>query len=493
MRRSGRAMSTDPPQLRPDLGRIDFTLLVIGAVVGADVYVVAAMGAGFLGPAQLVAWVAAGVLAALIALTFVQCAAIDSEVGGSYTYARTAFGPLIGFLAGWALYTGEFVALPVFPLAFGNYLERLAPGMPHPAVILAEVVLIVAVTGFNFVGVRKGARVNDLLTVAKLVPLTLLIALGLAFAFFRHSQASDHLHPFVPLGWGGFGSAIVPIFWAYAGFELAVLPAAEVRSPQRTLPQGLIVGMVIATIFYLLTAFAVVVAIPWQDAASSSSPLAAAMSAIFKGFGGSGDAGSALMSVGALVSIVGVYEAFTLGVARLSYALAADGLFPSGFARVHPKYSTPYVGLAFQALAAFLGATLFDLRGLITIAVFFLGISYLATALAALRLVARNPDRALRLPGLRPFLGLAGLSAVYLASQAPHGQIAIGAAVMLLGLVLYALRGAHWRQLADELETGERAAIRWTEHHYHWLQAPARRLRRAVWHPRPAGRSHRDE
>jgi amino acid transporter len=480
-------MSTDPPQLRPDLGRIDFTLLVIGAVVGADVYVVAAMGAGFLGPAQLVAWVAAGVLAALIALTFVQCAAIDSEVGGSYTYARTAFGPLVGFVAGWALYAGEWVALPIFPLAFGNYLQRLAPGLPHPAVIFAEVVLIGTVTSFNFVGVRKGARVNDLLTIAKLVPLALLIALGLAFAIFRHGQASDHLHPFAPLGWGRFGSAIVPIFWAYAGFELAVLPAAEVRSPQRTLPQGLIVGMIIATIFYLLTAFAVVAAIPWQDASSSSSPLAAAMSAIFQGFGGSGNVGSALMSVGALISIVGVYEAFTLGVARLSYALSADGLFPSAFARIHPKYGTPYVGLAFQAAAAFIGATLFDLSGLITIAVFFLGIAYLATALAALRLVARNPDRALHLPGLRPALVLAGLSAVYLATQAPHRQIAIGAGVMLLGLVLYMLRGTRWRHVAEELETGERAARRWGEHHYPWLQAPARRLRRAVRYP------HHDE
>jgi amino acid transporter len=486
-------MATDGPRLRPDLGRIDFTLLVIGAVVGADVYVVAAMGAGFLGPAQLVAWVAAGVLAALIALTFVQCAAIDSDVGGSYTYARAAFGPLAGFLAGWALYAGEWVALPVFPLAFGNYLERLAPSLPHPAVILAEVALIAAVTGFNFAGVRKGARVNDVLTVAKLVPLALLIALGLAFALFRHGQATAHLHPFVPLGWGGFGSAIVPIFWAYAGFELAVLPAAEVRSPERTLPQGLIVGMVIATIFYLLTAFAVVVAIPWQDAASSSSPLAAAMSAIFKGFGGSGAAGSALMSVGALISIVGVYEAFTLGVARLSYALGADGLFPPAFARIHPKYGTPYVGLAFQAAAALLGATLFDLRGLITIAVFFLGIAYLATALAALRLVARNPERALRLPGLRAALVLAGVSAVYLASQAPHRQIAIGSGVMLLGFIVYVVRGGQWHRMAEDLQTGERAAVRWTEHHYHWLQAPARRLRRAVWHARSAGRSHGGE
>src|SRR5438552_3722594 len=105
-----------------ELGVFEFTLLVIGAMIGADVYVVAAMGATFLGPAQLIAWLAAGALSAVIALAFVQCSAIDPDVGGSYAYARTAFGPLPGFVAGWALYIGEGVALPVFPLAFVNYL-----------------------------------------------------------------------------------------------------------------------------------------------------------------------------------------------------------------------------------------------------------------------------------------------------------------------------------------------------------------------------------
>ena len=105
---------------RADLGVSDFTLLVVGAIVGADIYVVSAMGAKFLGPAQLVAWVVAGLLAAVTALAFVQCSAILPKVGGTYAYTREAFGPLPGFLAGWALYLGEWVGLPVFPLAFAN-------------------------------------------------------------------------------------------------------------------------------------------------------------------------------------------------------------------------------------------------------------------------------------------------------------------------------------------------------------------------------------
>jgi APA family basic amino acid/polyamine antiporter len=465
-------MANTTSRFRPDMGRLDFTLLVIGAVIGADVYVVASMGAQFLGPAQLVAWAAAGVLAAFIALAFVQCAAIDSDVGGSYAYARSAFGPFVGFLAGWALYAGEWVALPVFPLAFVNYANRLLPGdMPWAAATLVKVALIATVTTVNLAGVRKGALLNDVLTIGKLLPLGVLIVLGLAFAAFHHGQTTGHLQPFAPIGWGGFGSAIVPIFWAYAGFELAVLPAAEVREPGRTLPQGLVVGMIIATFFYVLSAFAVVAALSWQDAAASSSPLAAALRAILDGFGGPAGAGAVLMSIGALVSIAGVYDVFSLGVARLSYALAADGLFPAAFARLHPRFGTPYGGLLFQAAFAVVGATLFDLRGLITIAVFFLGLCYVLTALAALRLVERQPERALHVPGLRAGLLLAALSGGYLASQAGTREISIGSVVMLFGAAVYFIRGAQWRAVAFRVETWER----WAEHHHLWLLRSIRR------------------
>jgi Amino acid transporters len=164
--------------LRAELGTFDFTLLVLGAVIGADVYVVAAMGASALGPAQLVAWFAAGLLAGLIALTFVQCAAIDSDVGGSYSYARTAFGPFVGFITGWALYIGEWVALPVFPLAFVNYFSVLVPDLSPPVVILIKVALVGSITSINLLGVRQGARLNDVLTLAKLLPLSILICLA---------------------------------------------------------------------------------------------------------------------------------------------------------------------------------------------------------------------------------------------------------------------------------------------------------------------------
>ncbi len=225
------------------------------------------------------------------------------------------------------------------------------------------------------------------------------------------------------------------IFWAYAGFELSVLPAAEVYEPQRTLPRGLITGMAVATTVYLLTASSIVIALPWQDAAASVHPVSDAAVALFAGLGWPLGIAIVVMTMGALVSISSVFDVFTLGVARLSYALAADGLFPGAFARLHPRYETPYMGILFQAAIALIGSLLFDLSGLMASAVFFLGVCYTLTALAALRLVHQHPTSRLHVPMLRPLLALASLAGIYLSAQAPLWLIVTGGGVLFLTAV----------------------------------------------------------
>jgi APA family basic amino acid/polyamine antiporter len=450
------------------LGTFDFTLLVIGAVIGADIYVVAGVGASLLGPAQLVAWLIAGALAAIIALTFVQCSAIEPAVGGSYAYAREAFGPLIGFVSGWALYVGECIALPVFPLVFVNYLQAVTGALPDAALVALKVALIAVVTATNLAGVRQGARLNDVLSVAKLLPLAALILVGAVFLASHSTAASDNLTPFAPHGWGSLGKAVLPIFWAYAGFELAVLPAGEVRNPGTTLPRGLMLGMAIASAFYLLTVAALVIGLPSAIAAGSPSSLADAMKAMLQTFGAPGAAGTVLIGLGAAVSIVGVFDVYMLGVARLSLALASDGLFPSAFGWRDSRFDSPYVGLVFQAVVALVGSLVLDLRGLVSIAVVFLSVPYFFTALAALRLIGREPEKALKIPGLRAVLGLAALAGLFLAAEASASQAVAGLVALGAGLVLYGVRRQAWSKTAAALVRDERRAVRWFEHH-HWL------------------------
>ena len=429
--------------LRIDLGLADFTLLVVGTIIGDGIFVVSGFGAQYLGPAQLVSWVVAGVLSALIGLAFIQCAAIRPGVGGSYAYVEAAFGPTVGFLAGWALYLGELAALPVFPLAFVRYLGYFVPLKSPVASLLA--------------GGSRDRREPPRRTLRRTPErcaddreTRAVAAIGGGRRDIRGREARTRgAQPravrSAPLGWGGFGTATVLIFWAYAGFELAVLPAGEVVAPRRTLPRGLLIGIAVATTVYVLVVLTVVIGLPWQDAASSSRPVTDALDAMLRGLGLPSGWGAAFISLGALVLIVGVCDAFMLAVARLSYALAAGGSFPSIFARLEQRHVTPWVGLVFQAVLAVGASLIFDVAAVLGTAVFFLGLCYAMTALSALRLVQRAPELALHVPGLRIVLLLAAVAGGYLAAQASITLAASGVLALLAGLAVYRWRRDVWR------------------------------------------------
>lgn len=423
---------------QPALTPFDATSLVVGAVIGADIYVAASLGAGMLGPAILVAWAIAGAIAGLIALSFAQCAAIIPRSGGSYAYTREALGRPAGFFAGWALYVAELVSIAIFPVAFVRYLSFFVPALTAAEVALAKVAFVAFLVITNLVGTRAAGRVNDVLTIGKLGPLLVLIVLGLALVAVRPAVAAANLRPFAPLGWAGLGGGIVLAFWAYAGFELAVLPGAEVVDARRTLPVAMAVGMSIAAAFYLLVNAAVVAAVPSPTLAASAAPLATALEATlllllvpFWPLGG------AVMALGAILSISGADESAMLGTSRLSYAMAADGYLPRFFARLHPRYGTPYWGIIVQGIVALVASLIGGLRSLIELSVFFLSLAYLATILSAMRLARRQPERRLRIPGARliPLLGLGGT--FYLLSQTQLAGLLVGLALLGVGAVVY--------------------------------------------------------
>jgi basic amino acid/polyamine antiporter, APA family len=295
------------------------------------------------------------------------------------------------------------------------------------------------VVGVNILGARRSGRLNDVLTVAKLVPLGVIIIAAAVFVAVHPGSATTNFTPFAPLGWGGFGTAVVLIFWAYAGFELSVLPAGEVENPRKTLPRGLLFGIAIATFVYLGVAVATVVAIPSPAAAASPRPLTEALAALSAGLGLSSRPAAAFLSAGALISIVGVCDVYMLSVARLSYALARERSFPGVFATMNPRYQTPWVGLVFQGALA-IGASLWlDISSVLQTAVFFLGLVYAGTGLTALRLAKQAPERALHVPGLRLWLWLSVPAGIYLSLQASRMLMAGGAIGLAAGFVAYRL------------------------------------------------------
>ncbi|MDD1670204.1 MAG: amino acid permease, partial [Methanomicrobiales archaeon] len=386
-------------ELRRDLTLFDLTNIVVGSIVGADIYIASALTAGLVGPFAIVVWVAAAVCATVLALVFAYCSYYLPRVGGPFAYVSEAFDDFFGFIAGWSLWIAEILSLPVFAIAFVQYLEYFIP-LSTPQEILVKALFLGTLTLVNIIGVRAAGRVNDLLTMVKLLPLLALVVAGLVTFALNPGMLAAHYLPFAPLGFSNFGTALVLIFWAYVGFEMGTFPATEVKDPTRTIPKAIILGMITVTAFYLFTNFVVFGTVPWETLAGSTTPLVLVGAALF------GVAGAAFMTAGALVSVSGSDESGILGTARLSFAMAIDGLFPKVFALIHPRYGTPYAALIIEGVIAFFLSLFAGISGLISFAVLNLAFSFLVTCLA-LTIISQGKRDVLHGQKILPWIGIA--------------------------------------------------------------------------------------
>ena len=421
--------------LTRQLNAFDVTNLVVGSVIGADIYVAAALGARLLGPASILIWLLAGLIAIVIALSFSHCAAILPRVGGPYVYTKDVAGPFKGFLVGWSLLLAEWFSLAVFPVAFTQYFLSFLPLSTTDQVLLKGL-FIVIIFLTNVVGVEMAGKFNDLLTIGKLGPLLLLTAAGLAFIVFHPQVTLARFQPFFVGDPANIGQALVLIFWAYAGFELSTLPADEIQDARRTIPRAIAAGMFIVIAFYLTTNFVIIANVDQKALSSSPAPLTVAAANIFGVLPGLASLGALIIAVGALISIMGADESGTIGTSRLAFAMSIDGLLPRAFSRLHTTFHTPYIGLALICSTAFVASVIGTLSDLINSSVFLLSFTYLATGVSAILLERKYRVGLGRRGIVVPALTIA-FSAL-LMTQVGLRQIAISLVLMGVGVPLYA-------------------------------------------------------
>ena len=411
--------------LRRDLSLFDLTNIVVGAIIGSDIYIASALTAGLVGPVSVVLWIAAGMMAIVLALVFAYSAYYIPKVGGPFAYVSETFNDFWGFLAGWSMWIAEVISLPVFAITFVNYLQYFV-NLNVPEQLGIKALFLFGLTAVNIVGVKAAGKVNDGLTAIKLFPLILLVIVGIV-SFVTHPDFVSNYTPLAPHGFGNVGTAIVLIFWAYVGFEMGTLPADEVREPKKTIPRAIIVGMAIVSVFYVSTNFVIFGAVNSSSLAKTAVPLVMVGASLL------GAAGSITMSVGALFSVSGSDESGTLGTARLTYALSIDGLFPRVLSRVHKKYGTPYVALLSQGAIAFVLSAISGLSNLISFSVLNLSFSFLMVCVAFLFL--KKEKGALHGQRLMPLMGVAVcLFLIY--STALQDKI-LGSIVILVGIPIY--------------------------------------------------------
>jgi len=414
-------------KLKQDLSFFDVTNIVIGSIIGADIYIASAITAGIIGPLAIFVWIVAGIFAIVLALVFAYCSYYVPKVGGPFAYVSKAFDKFYGFLTGWSLWIAEIMALPVFAIAFTQYLKYFVDLDPWQEVLIKGL-FIFGITTINIVGVKAAGRINDVLTLLKLSPLVLFILAGLYFIISNPKTVLQNYIPLTPLGFDNFGAALVLIFWAYVGFEIGTLPASEIKEPKKTIPKAIIVGITIVLIFYLLTNFVLFGVSNWKDLAGTSTPLVHASMMMM------GTIGVFVMGLGALISVSGSNESGTLGTARLSYALSLHGLFPKIFSKTHQKFKTPYLALIIQGTIAFVLSIYAGITNLISFSVFNMAFAFLLVCFSLVVLKKEN-EHALHGQKILPWIGIA--ICVYLLYSTSTWDKIIGSSVILIGIPMY--------------------------------------------------------
>jgi basic amino acid/polyamine antiporter, APA family len=422
--------------LARQLNAFDVTNLVVGSIIGADIYVAAALGARLLGPASILVWVLAGLIAVVIALSFSHCAAILPKVGGPYVYTKDVAGPFKGFLVGWSLLLAEWFSLAVFPVAFTQYFLSFLPGLSATDQVLLKGLFIGIIFLTNVVGVKMAGKFNDLLTIAKLGPLLLLTGAGLVFIVLQPQITLARFHPFFVGSPANIGQALVLIFWAYAGFELSTLPADEIQDARRTIPRAIAAGMFIVMVFYLTTNFVIIANVDQKALSSSPAPLTIAAANIFGVLPGLASLGALIVAAGALISIMGADESGTIGTSRLAFAMSIDGLLPRVFSRLHSSFHTPYIGLALICTTAFVASVIGTMSDLINSSVFLLSFTYLATGISAILLERKYQIGSGRRGTIVPALTI--VFSALLITQVSLQQIAVSLVLLGIGVPLYA-------------------------------------------------------
>jgi basic amino acid/polyamine antiporter, APA family len=328
-----------PPRLQRVVGLAGLTAIAINGVVGSGIFVLPATVAFILGPASPVAYLVAALLTALVVLCFAEAGSRTERTGGPYVYAREAFGPFVGFQVGWLFFLTRLTAAAAIANAFVAYLGVLWPaassGIGRAAVLT---VLLGSFAVANAAGIRHGAFLVNVLTVAKLLPLIFFVGVGL---FFVDPARYELLTiPDLP----GLREASLLLIFAFGGFENASVPAEEVRQPRRNVPMALLMAIAATTVLYVL--IQIVTLGTYPDLPGDPAPLASSARAFL------GPGGALLLTAGAVLSTAGSISALSLVGPRILYALSAGGQLPKAFGLVHPRWRTPYVSIVFFTVAA---------------------------------------------------------------------------------------------------------------------------------------------
>ena len=462
-----------PNALRRALGAGDLIMLAIGAVIGAGIFssigtaaageilpsgVVVRYGAG---PALVVSFLLLGVVCGLAALCYAELAAMIPQAGSAYAYSYATLGEIVAWIIGWDLILEYAVGNVAVAVAWGGYFNsflsafgitlpawsthgyRAALLSSDPAVhgllqtapsfagipLLINIpagAIVMAITWLLLRGVRESARANNIMVVIKLLVLTLFVIVGA-----MHIDTSNYV-PFAPNGWRGIHQGAAIVFFAYIGFDAISTAAEETKNPQRNLPIGILGGLAICTVIYVIVGLVATGMVPYQQL-KAADPLAKALT--MAGF----TTVSWIVSLGAVVSLTAVLLVFQYGQPRIFFAMGRDGLLPEWAAKVHHKSRVPHITTLVTGIAVAAGALLadeneiYDLTNIGTLSAF----AIVCIGVLVLRYTDPSRPRPFKVPFVWPVTVLGAAACIYTMFGLPGTAWKRFGIWLVIGLALY--------------------------------------------------------
>jgi APA family basic amino acid/polyamine antiporter len=463
--------------LRRVLGAGDLIMLAIGAVIGAGIFSsIGTAAAGEVhpngdivrygaGPALVLSFILLGVVCGLAALCYAELASMIPQAGSAYAYSYATLGELIAWIIGWDLILEYAVGNIAVAIAWSGYFTSLISGIgivlppwlthgyrtallssdpaihgllqsaPHlgPIPLLLNIpaaVIVLAITWLLYIGVRESVRANNVMVAVKLLVLTLFVVLG-----GMHIDTANY-HPFAPNGWRGIHQGAAIVFFAYIGFDAISTAAEETRDPQRNMPRGILGGLAICTLIYVIVGIVATGLVPYQQL-KAADPLARALEVAGL------PTASWIVAFGAVVSLSAVLLVFQYGQPRIFLAMGRDGLLPAWASKIHPKYRTPHVTTVVTGLIVALGSLvmdeneIYDLTNIGTLAAF----AIVCLGVLVLRVKEPERPRPFKVPFVWP-VGILGAGACgYVMAGLPRSAWERFGIWLMLGLVLYFVYG----------------------------------------------------
>jgi len=463
--------------LKRSLGAGDLIMLAIGAVIGAGIFgAIGTAAAGQIGPngevirtgagpALVLSFLLLGGACALAGLCYAELAAMIPQAGSAYAYSYATLGELVAWIIGWDLILEYAVGNVAVAISWGDYFNTLIEGFgihfpewlhtgyrtallsADPAVHgllttaprIAGVPILIHLPAFAIVmvitwlllqGARESATANNIMVVIKLLALGLFVIVG-----GTHINPANY-HPFAPNGFRGIHQGAAIVFFAYIGFDAISTAAEETKDPQRNLPLGILGGLAICTLIYVIVGAVLTGMVPYTQLAVAD-PLARALQlAGFTRIGG-------VVALGATVSMSAVLLVFQYGQPRIFFAMGRDGLLPPWAARVHPRTRIPAVTTLitgiFVALWAIIGdaGETYDLTNIVTLFAFML----VSIGVLVLRHTEPERPRPFRVPFVWPVCVLSAVGCVYIMLGLPGSAWRRFGWWLAIGLILYATYG----------------------------------------------------